>query len=93
MQYLKNAGKTYDMQRDLPPDTFAPYYKEVSKPIPRSKAYTGYKEEKPIKEQMADDLKHLKTMAAELEDKHEQYPHHEQLFTQAADHAPDTNLL
>ena len=73
---------------------FAPYYKEVSKPIPRSKVYTGYKDEpKPLKEQIGDDIKVLKTMAAKLEDKHEVYPHADRLFIQPSEDAPDTNLL
>lgn len=72
---------------------FAPYYKEVTKPIPRSKVYSGYKDEKPLKVQIGEDIQLLKQMAAQLESKHETYPHHEQLFTQQAEHAPDTNLL
>jgi len=32
-------------------------------------------------------------MSAKLEANHETYPHAEELFTQAAEHTPDTNLL
>ena len=60
---------------------FEPYYKEVSKPIPKCKFYTGHKEELPIREQIAKDIAELKKLSAALESRNETYPHADHVFT------------